>query len=221
MKSLKYLLLLILIAGNVSCTHTRKDLVTEDELAVPVEDQQESARSPGSLWSPSAKFVNMYTDPLARRVGDIVMVQIVENTSANNKVNTDSKRDNTINNSVSSFFSLPTKNFGLDTTSSSELKADGTTGRNGTINAVISTRVVRVLPSGNMVISGKKQTRVNDEQQYILLSGTIRPEDIAQNNIILSNNIADLKLDFYGAGILGDQQNKGYINRLLDKLWPF
>jgi flagellar L-ring protein precursor FlgH len=211
----------VLIMGTVSCTHGRKDLVTEDELALPVGEQPEIIRSPGSLWTPSAKFVNMYNDPLARRVGDLIMVQIVESTFADNKVNTDSKRDNNINNSISSFFSLPVSNVGVNATSASELKADGTTQRNGTISAVISARVVRLMPSGNMVISGKKQTRVNDESQYIILSGTIRPEDISPINTIPSNNIADLKLDFYGSGVLGDQQSKGFINRIIDKIWPF
>jgi flagellar L-ring protein FlgH len=230
MKSWRYILLLVLIMGSASCTHTRKDLITEDELAIPVEEQPETIKSPGSLWTPGAKFVNMYNDPLARRVGDIIMVQIVESTSADNKVNTNSKRDNTVNNSIDSLLGIPLDRssafgYGISPTvkasSSSELKSDGSTQRNGTISAIISARVVRLLPSGNMVISGKKQTRVNDESQYIILSGTIRPEDIFPNNSILSNSIADLKLDFYGSGVLGDQQGKGFINRIIDKIWPF
>jgi len=106
-------------------------------------------------------------------------------------------------------------------TSASDFKTDGKTERGGNISAVISARVMRILPSGNMVISGKKQTRLNDESQYILLSGTIRPEDISPNNTIQSNYVADLKLDYYGSGILGDQQGKGFINRVIDKIWPF
>lgn len=226
----RYLMFVVLLAGAVSCTNTGRNLVTEDELAPPVDERPEYVQSPGSLWSPGAKFVNMFNDPLARKVGDIVMVQIVEVTDAQNKVNTDSKRDNNIDNSIDSLLGLPLDRasaFGygisptVKATSTSELKTDGKTERNGNITAVISARVVRLLPSGNMVISGKKQTRVNDESQYILLSGTIRPEDIAWNNTIQSNYIADLKIDFYGNGVLGDQQGKGFIGRVIDKIWPF
>ena len=230
MKLWRYLMLLVLIAGTAACMQTRKDLVTEDELALPVEEQTEYVQSPGSLWTPGAKFVNMYSDPLARRVGDIIMVQIIESTAADNKVKTESTRDNTIDNNIENFLGLPLDKasaFGygiqptVKATSASDFKTDGKTERGGNISAVISARVMRILPSGNMVISGKKQTRVNDESQYILLSGTIRPEDISPNNTIQSNFVADLKLDYYGNGILGDQQGKGFINRVIDKIWPF
>jgi flagellar L-ring protein precursor FlgH len=230
MKALWYVILLVLIAGVAACTNTRKDLITEDELALPVEEQPEYVQSPGSLWTPGAKFVDMYSDPLARRVGDIIMVQIVESTAADNKVTTESKRDNTIDNNIENLLGLPldkSSAFGygitptVKATSASDFKADGKTERGGNINAVISARVMRILPSGNMMIGGKKQTRVNDESQYILLTGTIRPEDISSRNTIQSNYIADLKLEYYGSGILGDQQSKGFINRVIDKIWPF
>jgi flagellar L-ring protein precursor FlgH len=230
MKALRFVILLVLIAGVAACTNTRKDLITEDELALPVEEQPEYVQSPGSLWTPGAKFVDMYSDPLARRVGDIIMVQIVESTAADNKVTTESKRDNTIDNNIENLLGLPldkSSAFGygitptVKATSASDFKADGKTERGGNINAIISARVMRILPSGNMMIGGKKQTRVNDESQYILLTGTIRPEDISSRNTIQSNYIADLKLEYYGSGILGDQQSKGFINRVIDKIWPF
>jgi len=231
MKAWRYLVLLVLMACLAACTHTGKDFtITEDELAPPVDEQPEVVKNPGSLWTPGAKFTDMYTDPLARRVGDIVMVQIIESTSADNKVKTESSRDNKIDNSIDNVLGLPLDRasilgYGIQPAvaaqSSSEFKTDGKTERGGSISAVISARVVRVLPSGNMVISGRKQTRVNDESQYILLTGTIRPEDISPRNTIQSNYIADLKLDYYGSGILGDQQGKGIIARAIDKIWPF
>lgn len=230
MKSSRYLILLVILSGMVSCSTTYNDPIREDELALPVSDQQEVVSSPGSLWSPNAKFVNMYTDPLAKKVGDIVLVQIVEVTDAQNSVKSNSKRNNSIDNSIDSLLGLPldrasVKGYGISPTvkasSSSDYKTDGKTERNGNITAIISARVTRMLPSGNMVISGKKQTRINDESQYIILSGTIRPVDISPRNTILSNNVADLKIDYYGSGLLGDQEGKGWINRVIDKIWPF
>ncbi len=71
------------------------------------------------------------------------------------------------------------------------------------------------------MIRGRKQIRVNDEAQYIVVSGIIRPEDILWNNSVMSTSIADLKVDYYGSGILGDQQSKGFLARAIDKIWPF
>jgi len=54
-----------------------------------------------------------------------------------------------------------------------------------------------------------------------VVSGIIRPEDILWNNSVMSTSIADLKVDYYGSGILGDQQSKGFLARAIDKIWPF
>jgi flagellar L-ring protein precursor FlgH len=171
--------------------------------------------------------VDMYRYSLARRVGYIVVVQIIESSSANKEATTDASKSSSVDNSISDVLGLPLDQssafgYGLTPTvsasTSTEFEADGKTSRKGDISAVIS---ARVLPSGNMMISGKKQTRVNSEQQYIIVSGIIRPDDISPNNTIQSTYIADMRLDYYGTGIIGDQQRRGVVSRALDKIWPF
>ncbi len=202
----------------------------EDEFAIPVEDMPEKVASPGSLWSPSAKFVDMYTDSRARRVGDLIVVQIVENSSADKEAKTESDKSNTADNSITTLLGLPLNQMSIkgnrisptiDASTSTKFSADGKTSRKGSVTAVVSARIERLLPSGNMVIKGKKQTRVNSELQYIIVSGIIRPEDISPANTIQSTYIADMQLDYYGTGIIGDQQNKGFLSRALDQIWPF
>jgi len=204
--------------------------LTEDEFAIPVDEPTEKVAAPGSLWSPDARFVDMYSDVRAKRGGDILMVQIVESSSADKSAKTESSRTHTADNSVTSMLGLPLNQSSvlgyklspeLNLSTNTEFEADGKTSRDGTISATVSARVERVLPSGNLVIKGKKQTRVNSEVQYIVLSGIVRPEDVSPSNTIRSNYIADMQLDYYGTGIIGDQQSKGFIARALDKIWPF
>ncbi|MDT8272091.1 MAG: flagellar basal body L-ring protein FlgH [Desulfomonilia bacterium] len=214
-----------------ACAHTRSGPeFIEDTMAIPVEEEPVVVEAPGSLWTPSAKFVNMYGDLKASRVGDIVVVQVVESSSANKEAKTESERSSSVDNSIDNVLGLPldaSSVFGyklsptLAASSSSDFETDGKTSRKGSISAVVSARVVRVLPSGNMMINGKKQIRVNNEHQYIILSGIVRPEDISPSNSIQSTYIADLHLDYYGSGIIGDQQNKGILGRAFDKIWPF
>lgn len=220
---------MIIVLSGCSMMKPRPGL-REDAFALPVEEPAEKVVSPGSLWSPSAKFTDMYGDSRARRVGDIVVVQIVESSSANKEAKTESERMSSTNNSIDSLLGLPLDRSSvlghrlsptLDASSSSEFEADGKTSRKGSVSAVVSARVERILPSGNMMIKGKKQTRVNSELQYIIISGIIRPDDIGPANTIQSIYIADMQLDYYGSGIIGDQQNKGLIARTFDKIWPF
>lgn len=202
----------------------------EDEFAIPVDEPTEKVVSPGSLWSPNAKFVDMFSDVRAHQVGDLLVVQIVESSSAEKNAKTEATKTNTTKNSVTSMLGLPLDHSSvagyklspeIDLSSSTDFEADGKTSRDGTISATVTARVERVLPSGNLVIKGKKQTRVNSEIQYIMLSGIVRPQDVTPRNTIQSTYVADMQLDYYGSGIIGDQQSKGFVSRALDKIWPF
>lgn len=232
MKAGNTLVIFMVAAALAACSHTAdtgRDFA-EEELSQPVEEFPEDVKSPGSLWSENAKFYDMFSDHKARRVGDLVVIQVIESSSADKEAKTEANRESSTDNSVTSFLGLPLDRssiFGysvkpeVQTDSSSQFSGDGKTSRKGTLTAVVSARIVRVLPSGNFLIKGKKQIRVNDEAQYIVVSGIIRPEDILWNNSVMSTNIADLKVDYYGSGVLGDQQNKGFLARAIDKVWPF
>ena len=87
--------------------------------------------------------------------------------------------------------------FGEDASSllGSNLKSDfegqGSTGREESLEARITARVVEVLPNNNLVIEGKREIIVNGEKQIINIKGVIRPEDILPDNSIESTYIAE------------------------------
>jgi flagellar L-ring protein FlgH len=62
---------------------------------------------------------------------------------------------------------------------------------------------------------------VNNEEQYIVLSGTVRPEDIGSDNTVASARLADARIDYYGRGVVSDTQNVPLVHRLFDWIWPF
>jgi flagellar L-ring protein precursor FlgH len=99
--------------------------------------------------------------------------------------------------------------------------AKGETKRDSTVTATLSARVVEVGMDGNLAIQGYREIRVNDETQHIILSGIIRPDDIAQDNSILSSNIADARIEYSGTGTLGDKQQPGWLANAIDVVWPF
>jgi flagellar L-ring protein precursor FlgH len=70
-------------------------------------------------------------------------------------------------------------------------------------------------------VRGDKVIRVNREDQYIVLSGTVRPQDIAADNSVLSTRLADARIDYYGRGVVADKQGVPMVHRLFDWIWPF
>jgi len=192
--------------------------------------------NPGSLFS-AAESTDLYADNRARRVGDIVLVKVVENAKSKVKADTNTSRDSTSSLGVTAMFNrqtvgvLPTGGgplagrIGIDpllaTQSSSSLSTTGETKRENTVTATIGARVLNVLPGGVLQIQGARAVRVNEETQYIVVSGLVRMQDVASDNSVESTQLADSKIEYFGEGVLGDKQKQGWLTRLLDNVWPF
>jgi len=78
-----------------------------------------------------------------------------------------------------------------------------------------------VMENGNLVIEGRRQLTVNSEDQFIIMTGFIRPEDITAENTIYSQYIADARIIFTGDGVINDKMRPGWMTRVVDWVWPF
>ena len=186
----------------------------------------------GSLWQDDGLLNELFMDPKARRVGDIVTIRIVESSSASNDANTDTSKSSSLSMSLTKFLGLENNNtfpsgsgfdpFGsIQGSTNNTFKGSGTTKRSGKLDAFITARVTKVLPNGTLKILGKREITVNNEKQVLALTGIIRPRDISADNVILSKYISDAKIVYTGAGVVNDKQNPGWLVRVLDTVWPF
>lgn len=181
----------------------------------------------GSIWQASS--VGLTDDFKARRRGDIVTVVIVEQASATKQATTGTSRESGISASIPNFMGLETaallNNLDLNSlvkaNASSSFDGSGSTTRKDALNATISARVVDVLPNGDLRIEGSRSVKVNNEDQIILLEGTVRPRDVSPDNMVSSSQIADARITYSGKGIINDRQQPGWMFNLLDKIWPF
>ncbi len=246
--SSRHLILLVapVLAASLGCAaHHRRlpeplasDLLPQAAVKPPAEPP----RLTGSLWSEGRG--SLFADYRARQVGDIVTIRVRETAKASKSAKTDLNRKNDVKFGIPTLFGLEaaanarkarvaTANgngaaaIGLDLSSllsaSSEKKfaGDGSTERSGKLDATLTAVVTRRLPSGNLVIEGRRRINLNEENQYILLTGIIRPQDISPDNTISSTQIADASISYYGVGPVADQQRQGWLATLVDKVWPF
>ena len=206
----------------------------------PVTPQQEyrqdaAVNNPGSIFAAS-EADTLFEDSRARRVGDIVVVKLVENTKAQNKAETSSNKKSSNDYQVANMFNRGHAGFSpfmpigpqpsvgipiLDTNSASGINATGKTKRENYVTTSLATRVLRVLPGGLMEIEGAREIRVNEETEYMVVRGMIRSKDVSADNSVLSTQIADASIEYYGKGVLADKQKPGWFSRLMDNVWPF
>lgn len=216
-------------AGKIKKTELITDNVINDV------DKEPVVKHDGSLWQDDSPLSELFINPKAGKIGDIVTIKIVESSSASNKASTNTGRSSSLSMGVDSLFGLENRYKSSNAMPhpffnpfakvqgglSSTFDGSGTTARSGDLTAFITAKVTKVLPNGNLNIAGTREVIVNNEKQTIALSGIIRPRDISPNNIILSTYISDAKIAYSGAGIVNDHQRPGWLSRILNWISPF
>jgi flagellar L-ring protein precursor FlgH len=201
------------------------------EVQTPTFDEQIPAPQPsyasGSLWQ--ATSTGLAEDMKARRRGDIITVLISENASASKKASTGTSRGSSISGGIPKLLGLETtgiRNWAdlaqlLSASYGSKFDGSGSTSREETLQATLSAKVVDVIPNGNLLIEGRRNVRVNNEDQIIVLTGTVRGRDVSADNTVSSALVADAKIAYSGKGVISDRQKPGWLLNALDKVWPF
>jgi flagellar L-ring protein FlgH len=224
MKFSIYILCLMLITG---CSTQRTDVKTsgfDEQLQKPPADY-----SSGSIWQAASGAVT--EDFKARRKGDIITIVISETASASKEAKTDTSRSSSVNAGIPNFMGLEKvgmikNNIGdlsklINANVDSKYSGAGSTSRQENLNATIAAKVIDVLPNNNLLIEGRRNIKVNNEDQEIILEGTIRSRDIAADNTVNSIYVADAKISYSGRGIISDRQSPGWLMNIVDKVWPF
>lgn len=225
---------LLLIVGFLflGCAHHEKAFVQEMTIPEVSSSQMEMSRLPvttGSLWTESEG--DLFSDIKARNLGDILTVVIFEKASASREATTETDRKSSASADITKFFGLEEKLADIfknsdasnliSTNYKSDFEGSGSTTRKENLVATLSTQVVGLFPNGNLGIAGRKKVTVNHEDQFIMLTGVVRPNDISANNLIDSKYILDAEISYTGKGVISDRQKPGWMTRVLDHVWPF
>lgn len=186
--------------------------------------------APNSLWQTGSRA--FFRDQRARRVGDILTVEVkitdkaeFENTTTRSRTNSEDMGLDAIAGFDTPLLELlPTgANAGglIDLDSAASSRGAGTIKREEELTTSIAAVVVQVLPNGNMVIEGRQEIRVNYEIREMIIAGIVRPEDIGNDNTISSEKIAEARISYGGRGQISDVQQPRYGQQVLDILLPF
>jgi len=182
-----------------------------------------------SLWKENTSRP-MTADKRARAVGDVITILVQESNTATKDNSTQTAKKTTADMGISSFLYGPAAS-GLLTkggqypalkySAANDFTGGGKINNSEKITAQIAVRVVDVLPNGNLVIEGTRQTSFAGEKQDAVLRGVVRAEDVAANNTVYSYNIADATIKYISKGSVSDSQKKGWFTRMFDKISPF
>ncbi|MDO8299540.1 flagellar basal body L-ring protein FlgH [Lacisediminimonas sp.] len=170
---------------------------------------------PASAWADNLyqaqQFRSLFADRRAVAAGDMLTVLVYENASATTSAGTSADKTSSTRLGVQGKNSQ--SSVGVDANDSYE--GSGRIQRSGKLLAQITVTVQSVDASGSLLVKGQQLIEVNDEKQEIKLEGRIRPNDIGENNTVISSRLADARISYIGEGVLADRQRPGLVTRLM------
>jgi flagellar L-ring protein FlgH len=173
-----------------------------------------------------AWMTGMTADRRARRVNDIVTVRVIESISAAGSADSNLTKSTAASAAVPNLLGLETKLPSMiDPTKLANIAADskfsgaGATTRTGDLTAIMTVRVSEVLANGDLVLEGAREIAINGDRQMIVLTGVVRPSDILPNNTVLSSQVGQLSIRYFGNGLIKDSLKPGFLVRMLNKIF--
>jgi flagellar L-ring protein precursor FlgH len=169
----------------------------------------------------------LFQNPTAHNVGDIVTILLQESTTAQKSSQTDTAKATKDSLSAPSLLGIPMSIHGHSFLSGSINNANSFSGagdskQSDSLVGAITVTVVRRLPNGNLVVRGQKLVQINTGEEYVRLQGIIRPVDIAPDNTISSQDVADAQIAYGQTGALADANQPGLLSRFFNSPWlPF
>lgn len=160
-----------------------------------------------------ATFRPLTADNKAFRIGDVLTVQVFENSSATTSADTGSRRKNNLNAELS-HGARRVADAGIAV--GSDFDGGGRTQRANRVLITLSVSVREVLPNGDLKVAGEQMLLVNEEQQRVTLEGRVRPQDISDANVVQSTRLADARITYLGEGEVSQRQQRAWWRKLLD-----
>ncbi|MCJ7777242.1 MAG: flagellar basal body L-ring protein FlgH [Sedimentisphaerales bacterium] len=181
----------------------------------------------GSIWAKREKNLkDLYADDVARSIGDVLTIKITEDSKVDNKAKRDLKkkteRSSNFNGELNIDHILPKMpGFTMDAESNNELSSKADYKDERSFVDRVTVVVIDVLPNRNLVVLGTRSRNIAGDIQAIEVSGVVRPSDIAFDNTVKSEQVANFRIVTGNNGISEPYTRPGWLGRIFDILWPF
>ena len=228
-------ILTLVLMSMTACANTHKAVDPKSTVLPQKIYKEKSGKiNDGGIWPGDTAKNLLFEDTKAREVGDIVTVLLNEAATSSATASTDTSKSSSIDLQTNSVLGLPSnmnvQNFlgsgnafnpAVKGSTTRANKGTGTVSREGSLTGTLAATITAINANGNFEISGERSVTVNNEEQLMVLTGTIRPSDINYDNTINSSLIANAAIAYSGEGVVADEQRVGWLMRALSYVWPF
>lgn len=175
----------------------------------------------GSIYQ-AGHGLSLYEDSRARRVGDILTIVLTESTQASKSADNDVSKQSSIVITEPQVFGQTINNLSANIDGGTRtFVGESEASQGNSLSGNITVTVANVLPNGVMQVRGEKWMTLTDGDEYIRISGLVRPQDVGSDNTIVSTKLADARITYSGTGEFHDANTMGWISKFFfSPLWP-
>ncbi|MDP3268802.1 MAG: flagellar basal body L-ring protein FlgH [Legionella sp.] len=182
-------------------------------------DPKELRKVSGAIYS-NETALPLFETPRARHPGDILTIFLVENTNAQKNATTTQKKNEQLQVVNKAFLGRPISlgsgySLDFDLNNQRKFTGEGRSIQNNRLAGSISVTVAQVLANGNMVVQGEKWVKINQGNEYVQLSGIVRPRDIRPDNSVTSDRVANARISYGGTGQINNANAQGWLARFI------
>lgn len=209
---------LMILQGCTAMSRSRA--MPDDPAFAPVRAQAMMQRDmdSGAIFQPARNY-NLYGDTKALNIGDVLTVTLQESTRASKNAETSITKDQELSLAEPNIFGK--NNIGLNASANLERDFSGSAeaDQSNSLAGSITVTVIEVLPNGVLRIRGEKWLSLTNGDEYIRLTGMVRPQDIQPDNTVASNRIADARFAYGGTGDFDQANQMGWLARFFNSEW--
>lgn len=213
----------VLWATALSGCAVNQPPIVHQPMSVRPPPQLDNARTDGAIYHADA-FRPLFANSKARLIGDLLLVQLSEQTAASKSSGASAERAGDIAFEAPVISGLPGKSFQgaeLSAGSSNSFDGSGTATASNDFTGTITVTVIDVYANGNLLVSGEKQIAMSQGTEFIRFSGVVDPARVTATNTILSTHVADARIEYRANGYIDEAQTMGWLSRFFMTVMPF
>lgn len=187
-----YVIYTILILSGCSIA---PDSIVKQPMTAKPQSTSATTTTKGAIYNYAA-YRPLFEDRRPRFIGDILTINIVENTSATKAGGSSGSKDGQVDSSISSFLGVAIPKATLKASSSLSYEDESAANASNAFNGSVTATVIEVLANGNLVVSGEKQVSFDKGTEFVRFSGVVNPDTITAGNVVTSNKVADARVEY-------------------------
>jgi flagellar L-ring protein precursor FlgH len=177
-------------------------------------------RTDGAIYQ-TGQQMELFADLKAHRVGDVLTIRLTETTSASKSAVTKTSKTTSVNNTGPTLFgkTYTTNGQPIGTVAlagAGAFDGEGQSTQGNSLAGSLTVTVMEVQQNGNLVVQGDKTLKLNQGDEFVHVSGTVRREDIASDNSITSDRVADAHISYSGKGVIDSSNRMGWLARFFN-----